>query len=176
MTPGERNLMNAEIRATVEAAVAPLLVEIATLKRETAALERVDRKHSGVHSGLGAKIRESRESQSEIKVQVDDTVDALARRDQQLVAALNEVRDELVANRAATSTSIAPAAQAAEGAKTQATEAATEARNAGIDLRLVKQDTARALKWWRNPAISVVAVALLRIAYEILTGAHVSLP
>ncbi len=154
MTPGEERL-NAWIRTAVADAVAPL-------HREIAALKAVDKRHSGVHSGLGAKLRES---QSEIAVKVDDTVDAVARRDQQLVQAINDVRQEIVASREVTKTSIAPTAMAA-------TEAATQARNAGIDLKLVKQDTARAAAWWRHPALPVVAYALVEALWKVFGATH----
>ncbi len=146
MTPGERNLMNAEIAAAVEAALAPV-------KEELAGLKRVDRRHS---MAAGALVADIRKSKSEITEQVDDTVDALARRDQNLVAALNEVRAELVASRSAATTSIAPVA--------------TDARNAAIDLNLVKKDTARTLTWWRHPALPVFAYAAARVAYKLITG------
>lgn len=141
MTPRETELMNALIRATVEdavrQAVTPLQAEIATLRG-------VDRRHSIA----------VRQSKSEIHEKVDDTVDALARRDYQLVAAIQEVRDEVAAARAESKKSLAPAA-------TAAVDAATEARNAGIDLKLVKKDTARAVVWYRSPALAAILTAVV---------------
>lgn len=95
MTHGETQLMNALIKEAVAAAVSPLRAEMAALKA----------RHSGVHKDLGRNIRES---QSDIETRVDDTFDAVARRDQQLVAALNEVRAAVASGTKTTAESIAP--------------------------------------------------------------------
>lgn len=151
MTPGERGLMTAEIAAAVEAAVRPLHEKIQRL-------EQVDRRHSGVHRELGTSLRSS---QSDIAAQVDGTVDALARRDQQLVAALNELREEVRASGSVTRASIAPAALAA-------TDAATEARNAGIDIKLVKTSTASASRRLNVAVILGIVQTIVTIAYHLL--------
>lgn len=159
--------MNAEIAAAVEAAVRPLKLELAHARDELEQLRQVDRRHSLGARALNADIRKSR---SDITEEVGGTFDAVARRDEQLVAALNEVRAEIVKNREAMPTTIAPAAADAADAKTQATTAATEARNAGIELGFVKKDAARAVRWWRHPAVPVVAYGLFRVLYNLATG------
>lgn len=164
MTPGERNLMNAEIAAAVEAAV---VAAVRPLRDELADLKRVDRRHSLGVKALNADIRKS---SSDITEGVDDKIDAVARRDEQIVGALNEVRDELAKNRTVVPTTIAPAAADAKDAKAQATDAATEARNAGIEIGLVKKEVARATGWLRHPAVPVVAYTAVRILYNLFTG------
>jgi hypothetical protein len=159
MTPGERGLMTAEIAAAVEAAVRPLNEKIQRL-------EQVDRRHSGVHRELGTSLRSS---QSDIAAQVDNTVDALARRDQQLVAALNELREEVRSSGTVTRASIAPAALAATAAKAEATDAATEARNAAIDIKLVKTSTASASMRINVAVLLGIVQTMVTIAYHILT-------
>ncbi len=143
MTPRELELMRSHIAEAVDTAVRPLRAEIEELKAAT-------RKHSGMHRELGEGLRQSR---SEISETITDTALALARRDDVVERIVD--RMEAMERR-----SIAPAAVAAG-------QAETEARNAGIDVRLVKQDTERALKWWRHPALPVLIYGILDAAYRL---------
>lgn len=110
--------------------------EIAKLKYEIAQLKRVDVKH--------------RESQSEIVERVDDRVAAFARRDAQLVTALNEVREELRAQ----TKSIIPAAEGAERAAHRA-----EGKTDAIQVAANRADTQSfAAKVAANRALIVMIV------------------
>jgi hypothetical protein len=167
MTKGEELLMKEFLREAVAAALAS---ELGPVKREIADLKAVDRKHSGVHTGLAANVRESQSAikaaESNIKAEVGGTVDALARRDQQIIEAFDEL-STLV------KTSHVPATAAAGDAKTQATVAATEARSVGIDVGLMKKDAAKAVAWWRHPAfVFLVYVVLDWLSKNIERLAH----
>ncbi len=146
MTPREIELMNASIRDAVTAAIAPVYVRLD-------ALERTDRKHSGVHKDLGAKVRES---QSEINVKVDDRTAALAHRDDQIVGALNELRAEVREGNGAVTAGVG------------VTRAVQIAANSADANAIATRTTSRRSAWVSG--LTIVGLAIWQVVQHILAG------
>lgn len=132
-----------------------LLTKILELEEQLAELQSAASRHSVGARTLGADLRRS---QSEIGVHVDDTVGAIARRDANLIAALNEVRGAIQAIRDDTK----PAAEAAQAAENAAVLAVGHTKSVADDTDTIAKDQKRALVWWRHPA----AVFFLYAALE----------
>jgi hypothetical protein len=144
----------AEIARLIAQAVQPLQDQIDAQKA-------VDRRHSGQHRNLATDIRASR---SDVTTRVDDTVQALAHRDQQLITALNEVRASVSRLE---SQSIPPVAEASHGAKKAAVNAELAANMVRVDVDQAKQATTKQLKWVAAiPSVIYTVVEFLKLLHQ----------
>ncbi len=88
MTPTEIDQMRKEIRAAIVEISKDLEARLLRQQHEIQRLKDVDKAHRELGRGI-------RESQSEIVERVDDRVEAMQRRDGQIVGALQEIRDRM---------------------------------------------------------------------------------
>ena len=157
--------VQALVKAAVEAAVRPLRDKIARL-------EKTDEQHNGIHRELKTGIRQS---QSDIKAEVDDKVTALQTRDQQLIEAFHQMGDRVtnvvdqvallrasslveVTDKKSGTTSMVPAAPVAAAAATKAADSAANAN--AIALRSL-----RSINWVKVVGVLwVVLQAIERLA------------
>jgi hypothetical protein len=161
MTRGELELMNAQIRDAVAAETAPLRAELEQLRS-------VDRKHSGVHRELGAKVART---QSEVALEQRDLEKAIVLRDERLVHVVNDVADRLERMEQHSTKSIAPAAAGAEAAAVAGAHASLraegQAKAISVDTEAIARDQRTALRWWRHPGLYALVYAVLKAGWEI---------
>jgi chromosome segregation ATPase len=147
--------------------VAPIKRDLGAVVDRVVKLEQTDRKHSGLHRDAKAAIRQS---QSEIKAEVDGTVEGVKRHDERVLDELEAMRTDLATLREQ-GKSIAPAAIGAESAAVAGAKASIQGAQAAIDTKTSTSainTKANRLTW------GTVAVILLQLIQFVLShwGGH----
>jgi chromosome segregation ATPase len=128
VTPREIELMREMLREEV----APIKRDLAALSGRVVSLEATDRRHSGQHRDTKAAIRQS---QSDIRADVEGTVEGVKRHDERILTEIEAMRTDIATLREQ-GKSIAPAAKGAEDAAVAGAKASIQGAQAAIDTKL----------------------------------------